>query len=133
MTGYFWNSPNTLIGLLWGGGGMAYDYTFGQGKMSVGVGNNAIEFYNHPGMILGAITLGNTIHYPEGAGPNFEFPEGIKLGEHEGAHTIQGEVLGPLYLPAHVTTMVISIIISKDTHKSNLLEKGPNSKPATPW
>ena len=29
--------------------------------------------------------------------------------------------------------MVISIIISKDTHKSNLLEKGPNSKPATPW
>ena len=87
--------------------------------------------------IWGAITLGNTIHYPgdqtTGFGPNSILPKGIKLGEHEGAHTRQGEVLGPLYLPAHMITMGISITTSKDTHKNNWLEKGPSKNPATPW
>lgn len=105
--------------------------------MSIGLGNNAIELYKHPGMLCGAITLGNTIHYPgdksTGFGPNYELPEGIKLGEHEGAHTIQGEILGPLYLPAHITTMGISIITTGHTHENNWLEKGPNSNPARPW
>ncbi len=51
--------------------------------MNTGVGNNAIEFYNHPGMIFGAITLGNTIPYPgdqtTGFGLNYILPVGKYL------------------------------------------------------
>src|SRR5262245_23552507 len=49
-----WNLPNTIVGLLWGMLGVAFG-------AKVTIGNNAIQFENHPFMFWGAITIGNTI------------------------------------------------------------------------
>ena len=138
LIGYLWNSPNTLIGMGWGTIGLI-------GGGSIGFNNNAIEFYNHPGMngslgVSGAITFGNTISYmgnqsPNTFGPNyFLTSEGHTVGQHEGSHTIQGEILGPLYLPTHLIGGLISEITSGSWHGNNFMENGPMSNPdATPW
>jgi hypothetical protein len=121
-----WNTPNTVLGLLWGGLGMV-------GGAKPTLGNNAIQFENHPFMPLGAITIGNTIHYPQGFGPDFKLHNGV-LGKHEMQHTYQGEMLGPLYIPSNILGLSLGGIRDGDTHgPSNWNERGPQSKPARPW
>ena len=137
VLGYAWNSPNTVIGMVWGGAGWLYAKGFREEQVLVGIDNNAIEFRNHPWMIWGDITLGNTIHYNKDAGPKVIISNsgGVTYGEHESAHTIQGEILGPIYLPAHVICILISwgTSLSLDQWVNNPLEWGPDSNPPTPW
>ena len=97
--GKAWNLPNTAIGLAWGGIGVL-------GGAGVSIGNNAIQFTNHP-LGVGAVTLGNTISYTPGSSPgDFDFLYGSKvllnIGLHEQAHTYHSQVYGPLFLPLWV-------------------------------
>ena len=98
VVGKAWNLPNTAIGLLLG----AVALPFG-GR--VGVGHNALEFLDCPLMNRlaprGAITLGNVILYGRHA---------YVLGRHERVHTLQGQFVGPLYLPLHAIGMTLSCL-----------------------
>lgn len=135
-----WNLPNTMVGLAVGGLG----YVVGLIKdtnPSIDFINNAIEFYNNP-LVLSGITMGNTISYAVGVSPgddNTHFvtsPAGHTVGREEYYHTLQGEILGPLYFPAHIIGGVSSYFRSphpklKDPkgmdwwHKNNFMETGP--------
>lgn len=115
------NLPNTVIGLAIGGTGEL----FGGGR--VDLGHNAVQFHDNLFMPFGAITLGNVIIYGRGA------PELI-VGDHEEQHTYQGQILGPLYLPAHIILGTISWIIDSDWHGPiNVLETGPQDNCPHPW
>jgi RHS repeat-associated protein len=117
--GKVWNSPNTGIGLIGGGVGL-----IGGAKYS-GIGNNAIQFTSHPMIPTGlALTLGNAILYGSGGEAN---------AGHEQAHTFQGEVLGPGYLPANIIGGLISVGRSGNWHSGNFMEAGPMSNPPRPW
>ncbi|MFQ5472252.1 MAG: hypothetical protein ACE5FA_05125 [Dehalococcoidia bacterium] len=86
-----------------------------------------------------AITIGNTIIYGGGQATPANF------GGHEGAHTIQGQWLGPAYLPGHILTRAAGALASPftsstfrselfgDRNSSNPLEVGPYSNPSRPW
>ncbi len=125
ILGKIWNSPNTAIGLIWGGIGMI-------GGADVNLDNNAIQFENHP-LMFGAITLGNTISYANNFGPNTPVREG-NVGNHERQHTIQGEILGPLYLPANAIGGAAGLVSGGNWHApANFMERGPLSKPPKPW
>jgi RHS repeat-associated protein len=125
--GKLWNLQNTVVGLTWGAIGMAF------GDVKVTIGNNAIQFENHPFMHGGAITLGNTISYSSDFGPNTPIKNGT-VGQHEYQHTIQGEQLGPLYLPSNILGLIAGVIINGDTHgPANWNERGPESTPPKPW
>lgn len=85
-------------------------------------GYNAINFLNNPLMPDGtAITLGNAINYGKGGFPMW--------APHEQAHTPQGEILGPAYLPLHI----IDKLIHWDLGPSGWLEIGPYSIPPRSW
>lgn len=98
LIGKLWNLPNTLVGLLVGGLGQAFG-----GR--VGVGHGAVEFRDNPLMNAfspcGAITLGNVIVYGSRA---------YRLAAHERVHVLQGQWLGPAYLPLNVLGMSLSLL-----------------------
>ena len=58
---------------------------------------------------------------------------GDAVGAHERAHTLQGEILGPLYLPLHLLGQAYSYAMTGTYHEANPLEIGPNSNPPRPW
>ena len=120
--GKIWNLPNTAIGLAWGLIGLPFG-----AKMSFG--NNALQFENHPFMdSYGGITLGNVIAYGSNTSPH-------EIGDHERQHTYQGEVLGPLYLFAHLYEGAQALVFDGSWHgPSNDLEKGPMHRHnPNPW
>ncbi|MGH7725361.1 MAG: hypothetical protein ACREOU_08030 [Candidatus Eiseniibacteriota bacterium] len=100
--GKIWTSPNTVLGV-----------TVGAVAVMLGAraqrGRNAIEFLDNPFVaLLGvrAVTLGNTIHYAPGWGPDdfvtrYDGSARIGLGQHEESHTLQYERWGPLFLPVY--------------------------------
>jgi len=105
------------------------------------IGNNAIEFRGNRliAPFTGAITIGNVICY---ASKNPDLITQL----HEKQHTYQAELLGPLYLPAHIASQIAgyaySFIDSMNSYQSvndrvhspgNLLEAGPMSNPPQPW
>lgn len=98
LAGKAWNLPNTTIGLLIGGVALTRG-----GR--VGIGHNAIEFRECPLMNWlaphGAITLGNVILYGRQA---------YALAPHERVHTLQGQFVGPIYLPLNALGMLLSLI-----------------------
>lgn len=98
VAGKAWNLPNTMIGVLVG----ALALPFG-GR--VGLGHNAIEFRACPLMDAfashGAITIGNVILYGRHA---------YELAPHERVHTLQGQFLGPAYLPLNAIGMILSLL-----------------------
>ena len=120
-----WNSPNTALGLLWGGAGWLL------GGSRPNFGNNAIEFQNNP--LMGtAMTHGNAILYGVKYPPTREI-NGQTVGNHEWAHTIQGQWLGPVYYPAHIIGGTISLLFTLDWHKANFMEWGPSQNPPRPF
>jgi RHS repeat-associated protein len=126
VIGKIWNAPNTLVGLIWGAIGLPFG-------AEVSIGNNAIQFENHPFM-FGAITLGNTVCYSRNACPNCPgLPNGT-FGDHERQHTYQGELLGPLYLPSNILGLGSGILFNGDSHgPANWNERGPQASPPSPW
>lgn len=138
MLGKVWNIPNTILGLTFGGVGHVAGLMMGTNP-SITFGNNAIQFHNNPFMPT-AITLGNVIVYGPRTSPsdhNVHFqntPSGHTVGQEEYRHTIQGQILGPLYLPAHIIGGVSSMFRSPNAgllhpvdswHSNNFMETGP--------
>jgi hypothetical protein len=121
IAGKIWNLQNTAIGLSLGFAGLAIDkalymLTLGYVDLGGGIsfGNNALQFTNNP-LVRGAITLGNTVIY--GGSPNALAPTTspgvlVPIAAHELQHTYQGQLLGPLYLPAHFIGGIASILSS---------------------
>ena len=114
-----WSAPNTIVGATLGTVGMAF------GGDIPNLGNNAIQFDNSI-FAFPAFALGNVIFYN---GECDYSPS--QIGPEEEQHTLQAEILGPLYLPAHVTWGTASMIINGDFsnegwHQSNPLEYGPH-------
>ncbi|MDB5443708.1 MAG: repeat protein [Phenylobacterium sp.] len=147
VAGKLWNAPNTALGLLYGGAGMAVgevSHLLGLQKRAPGVQwrDNAVQFTNNPLGGAGAVTIGNTTTYsddpysPEGrrAWARVEANEGHPVWEHERQHTIQGQQLGPLYLPSNLLGGVNALLHGEDWWgKHNWNERGPKSNPPRPW
>ena len=128
VVGMIWNAPNTAIGVAWGMIGVPFG-------AQVNIGNNAIQFTNHPFMPSGkAVTLGNTIHYPSDFPPGTPMPNGYPVCEHEKQHTYQGQQLGPFYLPSNLLGGVSGLLNDANWGgPSNWNEVGPYSSPPRPW
>ena len=151
--GKIWTLPNTLLGLGVGGVGhlgqqLANWYDPSKyDDPDIGFGNNAIEFTNNPfGNLLvpsgdAAVTLGNSIIYSDGPEAHNKQPGWghlhSDLGSHEQAHTIQAQVLGPLYLPAWGMGAAVAAVQGKPDPfgHDNMMETGPYNadKPWTWW
>lgn len=123
------------MGLAWGGVGALTELIqlpfTGRWNFVMNIGNNAVQFENHP-MMSGAITLGNTIHYSEGFGPQVELGNGL-VGSHERQHTYQGQLLGILYLPSNGIGLALGAMTGAHHGRINWNEVGPQSNPPKPW
>ena len=122
VLGKVWNCGNTFLGAVLG--------IMGSGFVDVSIENNALEFRDVellqlPGMPAG-LTIGNTILYASGNPSRY-------LQLHEKQHTLQGETLGPAYLPAHIFAQIYSRIMTGTYDEANWLEIGPNSNPPRAW
>lgn len=112
--GILWTLPNTLVGLLAGGLGLAFG-----ARVRWNRSDCALVFHHWPWGPGGAITFGNTIlhtgdsldsaciTYEQRAG-YCEHPP-IRLGDHERAHVFQYMVLGPLFLPVYLLFGGVSV------------------------
>ena len=111
VVGKIWALPNTLVGAVYGSlghiaGWASYAAGWQTQSPSIEIGNNAVQLLNNPFIFSGAaLTLGNIVIYGAGATPemwgaygNF----GVQLGPHEGGHTYQSQILGPLFGPAYL-------------------------------
>lgn len=133
LPGKAWNLPNTALGLAFGVIGMAL------GGRAPRVRRNAVEFLDHPAMRwlpAAAVTLGNVVLYAPGYAPHSSRAEGGSgtLEDHEHQHTLQGERLGPLYLPSQLLGGVTALLWDGAWHgSSNWNERGPMSDPSRPW
>ena len=100
LLGKFWTVPNTLLGLL-----------AGLPMLLVGarisLGDNAVRFQNLP-IGRGALTLGNVVLYSRDCTPDMTITgmygdhRCLRIGRHERAHTLQYQLLGPLFLPVYL-------------------------------
>ena len=106
------------------------------------VRDNAVQFLNNPFGGVGAITIGNTTtYYDDPYSPDgrqhwaaTERGEGHPVWEHERQHTIQGQQLGPLYLPSNLLGGLMALARDRDWHgPHNWNERGPQLHPARPW
>jgi hypothetical protein len=114
VLGIAWTMPNTVIGLVAGGVGMAFG-----AHAHVSTRECAIVYHRWPWGPGGAITFGNTIlhtgdtldapcvTYAHRAGHAQDSP--IVLADHERAHVFQYMVLGPLFLPLYLLCGGISV------------------------
>ena len=129
VAGVIWNFPNSVVGATLGLAGVPF------GAQVSCCANNAIQFTNNPLMVQGtAITIGNTISYSSSWGPNDQFQNGNFVSDHELQHTLQGEQLGPLYIPSNLLGGVAGLLLNGSWRGSaNWNEVGPYSTPATPW
>lgn len=135
-----------IIGKVWGGFTTVIGAVIGSTGWLLGgnaptVGNNAIEYTGNPlvARFTPAVTLGNVICYASNNPSQ-------ATRDHERQHTYQGQVLGPLYLQAHIVAQALgygySFFDSSQTYTNanqrvhspaNLLEVGPMSTPPRPW
>jgi RHS repeat-associated protein len=125
-----WNAPNSVVGAIVGGAGLLC------GGSKPTLGNNAIQFPNNPLTSGGAITFGNVINYGPSLPPDSDSPEspGHTTGDHERQHTHQGELLGPLYIPAAGLSLICGKILDGDWHgRHSFMESGPQMDPPRPW
>lgn len=114
VLGALWAAPNTVLGLVAGGVGMAFGARARWNPREL-----AVVFHRWPWGPGGALTLGNTIlhtgdtldapcvTYAHRAGRARE-PR-ITLADHERAHVFQYMVLGPLFLPLYLVCGGISV------------------------
>ena len=134
--GKVWNLPNTVLGL---GYGLAGHVAGELGRLRSGdqpnpriqLGHNAVEFLNNPAGGVSAITLGNTTTYNDDP---YVVPHKPFYMAHEQAHTIQGQQLGPLYLPSNAAGGMLASARDGEWHGDhNWNERGPLTSPPRPW
>jgi hypothetical protein len=153
VAGKIWNAPNTAIGSVYGGLGMAVGEVAhilgGAPQPKVFWRDNAVQFTNNPLGGVGAITLGNTTTWKgdpydpadevwhDNGVPMLEppgDPNGHTYPVHETQHTYQGEQLGPLYLPSNLLGGLNSALRGEGWHgPHNWNEVGPQARVSTPW
>jgi hypothetical protein len=121
------NLPNTVLGLA-----LALPALLLGARASRG--RNALHVLDHPLLPRGyAVTLGNVICFARDAIPETRLSNGT-LAEHEHQHTLQGERLGPAYLPAHLFYGLRALWADGRWHgAANRLEVGPQARPPRPW
>ena len=127
ILGKIWALPTTVIGLVVAVLPLPF---FPFKKTTVKFAHNAICFYNHP-FLFGkavAVTLGNVILFQY----DHDYFNGDNVGEHEMQHTLQAEMLGIFYLPAHIICLIWYMLIRKNP-KESPLERGPYSHPPRPF
>ena len=98
--------------------------------------NNAIQFEGNLIMFAGAIAFGNVIDYGSVLPANSDSPESRyhTTGEHERQHPYQGQVLGPLYIPAAALSLLSGVAIDFDSHgRHAFVGRGPQSDPPRPF
>ncbi|MFN3584318.1 hypothetical protein [Phenylobacterium sp.] len=136
-----WNAPNTLFGLAYGGAGHVAGElnrlrSGDQPNPRIRLGHNAVEFINNPGGGVSAVTLGNaTVHHDD---PYAKRDPAYMA--HEEAHTRQGELLGPFYLPSNILGGLSALALDRDSRgrpdwhgPHNWNERGPQGTPPRPW
>lgn len=153
VAGKIWNGPNTALGALYGGVGHAIgwaEHLAGRRPEAptVQVRDNALQFLNNPFGGVGAITIGNTTTYnddpysPQGRAnwAETERRDGHPVWEHERQHTLQGQQLGPAYLPSNLLGGLTALALDRDQggHPDwhgphNWNERGPQLNPARAW
>ena len=170
ILGKLWNLPNTAVGLAIGGTGMlvggiasgvsaatrilsfGYFGAFQWYGGSISAAGNAIVFENNPLMKIGGgggITFGNVVNLsgaqddPAATWDTARTRKTIDIIKHEIQHTFQGEVLGPLYIPANVVGMSASVATAPFGYygaaddwfhnRFNFMEYGPQKAVPTPW
>jgi hypothetical protein len=150
VAGKLWNSPNTVLGLAYGGLGMGVGAIARLARLQArapGIRwrDNAFHFTHNPFGGVGAVTLGNTTTWigdpydpgdriwHDGRGrPLLE--GGHTYPEHETAHTYQGQHLGPLYLPSNLLGGLAAMLHGETWHGArNWNERGPQADPPRPW
>jgi hypothetical protein len=109
--GKMWTGSNTALGLA------AAGVSYVAGKIegtnpSFQMNNNAIQLLNSPMNVNNrAYTLGNVqvygINDGPGNGQTSYSGSFVNNGKHEEGHTIQAQILGPMYLPAWVAGRVL--------------------------
>jgi hypothetical protein len=98
VLGKLWAAPVSLAGLLLGLPALAFG-------ARLSIGDNAIRFTGFP-MGSGALALGNVVIYagllrPRHRACMYGDRRLLDVGLHERAHTLQYQVLGPLFLPVY--------------------------------
>lgn len=112
--GVAWALPNTLLGLVAGGAGLAFGARARLDRRTC-----ALVFHRWPWGPGGAMTLGNVILHTgetlEVSCATYAHRAGlcedpmIVLGDHERAHVYQYMALGPLFLPLYLACGGVSV------------------------
>ncbi len=104
ILGKIWNIPNDIVGLGLGIAGLPF------GGEHWGFGHNGLEITGNRLVNLSApaITFGNVINYGTSvaSSPNYQgqsyIYDNIVTGFHEEGHTYQGQIYGPVFIPAYL-------------------------------
>jgi hypothetical protein len=130
-----WNLPNTMLGLIAGLAGHAYDNVFGDRDSTITLSNGTIQFQNNPFVVDGsALTLG-AVSIFSGTPSTIIPPGGWQQGQHtvathEAAHTQQGNMTGPFYLPLYAIGGIWALFQGgSPIGPLNFMESGPYSDP----
>ncbi len=134
VLGRIWSLPNTALGVAFG--------LVGIPTQGFGFENGQIQFKGNllqsglawifTGGNTGAITLGDAGIFPRGLGPGTvtDIASGQTLGLEESFHSVQGRILGPLYLPANIVGGSLGVIRNGYWHgPANFMERGPHLVP----
>jgi RHS repeat-associated protein len=144
LLGKIWNLPNDALGLVFGGLGYAVGWaafelgaSWQPNAPTIGFANNALQFGNNPLVFAGlGITFGNVESFQGNPTDPTSFSDNAaQVQQHELQHTIQGQVLGPLYLPAYILGGIGSLISGGGNpfDSGNFMEAGPWKNPPQPW
>ena len=109
--GKVWTSSNTALGLAAAGVSYLAGKIEGTNPLFQ-VGNNSIQLLNSPVNVNNrAYTLGNVQVYGVNDGPSvsqYSYTAAfVNNGKHEEGHTVQAQILGPLYLPAWIAGRIL--------------------------
>jgi hypothetical protein len=141
-----WASPNTVLGLAYGGVGYLYGVATGQ-DVKITLGNNAVQFENMPqSMVDRPFALGNTILYSVYDQPKSTLYSSYTntyvgvdadgesiyptVGDHERQHTYQYQKFGPFFIPAYILNGAVNAskvresLLSFPGHRGNDFEIG---------
>jgi len=142
LLGKIWNLPNDAIGLVFGGlgyvvGWAAYELgaSWQPNAPTIGFDGNALQFGNNPLMVWGlGLTFGNVESFSGNPGDYIPYTT-TQVEQHEDQHTIQGQVMGPLYLPSYIIGGIGSLIFGggDPVGPGNWMEAGPYNNPPQPW
>jgi hypothetical protein len=149
VVGALFNAPNTAVGVAYGSvgdaiGEAAYAMGLPMKRPRVAWRDGGVQFTNNPFGGLGAITSGDvtvwrddpwdprdTRWHTNGV-PDLE--NGHTYPEHEKQHRLQGQQLGPLYLPSNLLGGLNALAHGQDWHGDrNWNERGPQLPVARPW